>query len=321
MSNVFMSIWMFSSALLVQAQPTTQPTTTPPEFPEIVAKVNGTEITRTALLNRAEALKGQIAPQQVGADFYQRVLGDMVDGELLYQSVEKKGLVPTAQEVDAEVESQKGRFGGEMELAKALEAQGLTLEDLKLELKKELAIQKLIESEYLPAIVVTADEKKKFYDENSAQMQRPDQFRAAHILILVEQDSTPEVKEEARKKAGGIRSMLDSGRTSPSSLGKTRTIPARRTPEASFPGCPRVRPFLRSRRRRSPLAPGQISPVVETDFGFHIIKLHEKRSAGLMPYEEVEGRIDEFLKRRSLQQRIETEIQTLKTQGKVEVFI
>ncbi len=321
MSNVFMSIWMFSSALLVQAQPTTQPTTTPPEFPEIVAKVNGTEITRTALMNRAEALKGQIAPQQVGADFYQRVLGDMVDGELLYQSVEKKGLVPTAQEVDAEVESQKGRFGGEMELARALEAQGLTLEDLKLELKKELAIQKLIESEFLPAIVVTADEKKKFYDENSAQMQRPDQFRAAHILILVEQDSTPEVKEEARKKAGGIRSMLDSGQDFAELARKNSDDPGSKDSGGELPWMSPGQTVPPFEAAALALAPGQISPVVETDFGFHIIKLHEKRSAGLMPYEEVEGRIDEFLKRRSLQQRIETEIQTLKTQGKVEVFI
>ena len=152
MINSFSSTWLLAAIAIGQAAPP-QATTAAPEFPEIAARVNGTDITRTALLNRATALKGQLPANQVGADFYKRVLDDMVGGELLYQTVEKRGLAPTAQEIDAES------------------------------------------------------------------------------------------------------------------------------------------------------------------------KLHEKRSAGLMPYGEVEGRIDEFLKRRGLQQKIENEIQTLTAQGNVEVFI
>ncbi|HJS75443.1 MAG TPA: peptidylprolyl isomerase [Vicinamibacteria bacterium] len=320
MWDVFSPLWMFSSALLVQAQPA-QPTTTPTEFPEIVAKVNGTEIKREALVNRAEALKGQIPAQQIGADFYQRVLNDMVEGELLYQSVEKKGLAPTPQEIEAELESQKGRFGGEAGLGKALESQGLTLDDLKLELKKEIGIQKLIESEFVPTISVTPEEKRKFYDENTAQMQRPEQFRAAHILILVQEGSTPEVKEEARKKAGAIRSLLDAGQDFAELARKNSEDPGSKDSGGDLPWMSPGQTVPPFETAAMALSPGQLSPVVETDFGFHIIKLHEKRSAGLMPYEEVEGRIDEFLKRRSLQQKLESEIQNLRTQAKVEVFI
>ncbi len=316
MVNVFTWIWMISAA---QQATTAEPPVT--KFPEIVAKVNGTEITRTALLNRAEALKGQIPAQQIGADFYQRVLKDMVDGELLYQSVEKKGLTPTAQEIDAEIEAQKGRFGGDLELGKALESQGLTLEDLRLELKKEIGIQKLIESEFVQAVAVSAEEKRKFYDENPAQMQRPDQFRAAHILILVPEGATPETKEDARKKAAAILSMLDAGQDFAELARKNSQDPGSKDSGGELPWMSPGQTVPPFETAALALAPGQLSPVVETDFGFHIIKLHEKRAAGMMPYEEVEERIDQFLKRRSLQQRIEAEIQTLKSQGKVEVFI
>jgi peptidyl-prolyl cis-trans isomerase C len=320
MLNVFPPVWMFSGALLVQA-PAAQATTSPSEFPEVVARVNETAITRAALMNRANALKAQIPPEQLGADFYQRVLQDLVEGELLYQSVEKKGLAPTAQEVDAEVESQKSRFGGDAGLGKALEAQGLTLEDLKVELKKEIGIQKLIETEFVPAITVTAEEKKKFYDENPTQMERPEQFRAAHILLLVKEGSTPEVKEEVRKKAGSIRSMLDAGQDFAELARKNSEDPGSKDSGGELPWMSRGQTVPPFEAAAMALAPGELSPVVETDFGFHIIKLHEKRSAGVMSYEEVEGRIDEFLKRRSLQQKLEAEIQTLRTQAKVEVFI
>jgi len=298
-----------------------QATTAAPEFPEIVARVNGTEITRVAFLNRATALKGQLPATQINPDFYKRVLDDMVGGELLYQTVEKKGLAPTAPEIDAEIESQKGRFGGHAELKKALEAQGLTLDDLRLELQKEIGIQKLIESEYIPAITVSAGEKRKFYDENTAQMQRPEQFRVAHILLLVEASATPEVKEEVRKKAGAIRSLLDAGQDFAELARKNSGDPGSKDSGGELPWMSPGQTVPPFEAAALALAPGEISPVVETQFGFHIIKLHEKRSAGLMPYEEVEGRIDEFLKRRTLQQKIETEIQTLKAQGKVEVFI
>lgn len=303
------------------AQPP-QATTAAPEFPQIVARVNGTEITRVALLNRATALKGQLPATQAGAaDFYQRVLDDLVGGELLYQSVEKKGLAPTAQEIDAEIESQKGRFGGDVELGKALEAQGLTLDDLRLELKKEIGIQKLIDRDFIPAITVSPGEKRKFYDENSAQMKRPEQFRAAHILIMVDKSATPEAKEEARKKAGALRSLLDAGQDFAELARKNSDDPGSKDSGGDLPWMSPGQTVPSFEAAALALAPGQISGVVETQFGFHILKLHEKRSAGVMSYEEVEGRIDEFLKRRGVQQKIETEIQGLKAQGNVEVFI
>ncbi len=316
---------VFAASLLVAApfagarQP--QPTTTAPQFPEIVARVNGTEITRTALLNRAAALKGQLPANQIGPDFYQKVLDDMVGGELLYQTVEQKGLAPTVPEVDAEIELQKGRLGGEAELGKALAAQGLTLDDLRLELKKELGIQKLIERDFVPSITVSGEEKRKFYDENVQQMQRPEQFRAAHILIGVKEGATPEAKAEAQKKAAAIRSLIDAGQDFAELARKNSDDPGSKDSGGELPWMSQGQTVPPFEAAALALAPGETSPVVETEYGYHIIKLHEKRSAGTMPYEEVESRIDEFLKRRVLQQKIETEVQTLRAQAKVEVFI
>ena len=66
---------------------------------------------------------------------------------------------------------------------------------------------------------------------------------------------------------------------------------------------------------------GEMSDVVETQFGFHILKLLELRGGDLIPYEQVHGRIEEYLKQLGVQKRLETEVETLRTQGTVEIFI
>jgi peptidyl-prolyl cis-trans isomerase C len=314
----------FAIALLSAFRPAVaQPeaTTAPADFPEVVARVNGAEITKEMLLRRAEALKNQMPAFEIGPDFYERVLDDMVSGELLYQSGEKQGLVPTDQEVDAEIEAQKQRMGQGVDFQALLAEQGITLDDLRVELRKEIAVQTLIERDFIPGISVTEEEKRAFYDENSAQMSRPQQFRAAHILIGVPENATPEQKEEARKKAGALRSLLDAGQDFAELAKRNSTDPGSKDSGGELPWMSLGQTVPPFETAALALAPGELSDVVETQFGFHIIRLLEKRDAGTATYDEVEGRIDDFLKRRSLQQRIETEIKNLRAQGKVEIFI
>jgi peptidyl-prolyl cis-trans isomerase C len=312
---------------LAQTEPAPAPpaqagtATGPAEFPDVVARVNGAEITKKALLNRAEALRNQMPALEIGADFYQRVLADMVSGELLYQSVEQKGLAPTDAEVDSELQSQKGRLGGEAEFQKALDSQGITVDELRVELKKEIAIQNLVEKQIMPTITVTEEEKHKFYDENSAQMKRPPQFRVAHILIGIDAKATEEQKAEAKKKATAIHGMIEAGQDFAELAKKNSDDPGSKENGGELPWMSPGQTVPEFEAAARALKPGELSGVVETKFGYHIIRMKETREAGVIPYEEVQDRIDQFLKRKSLQEKIEGELQTLRAQGKVEVFI
>ena len=100
------------ASAVVSAQVAPPASSDPQNFPDVVARINTTEISKTQLLRRAQALKSQVPPSETGEGFYQRVLSDMVSGELMYQAVETKGLAPTDAEVNAELDSQKERFGG-----------------------------------------------------------------------------------------------------------------------------------------------------------------------------------------------------------------
>ena len=306
---------------LVSAQDAPPTSSDPQSFPDVVARVNTTEISKTQLLRRAEALKSQIPPSEAGEGFYQRVLGDLVNGELLYQSVETKGLAPADAEVDLELDSQRQRFGGAAAFDSALQQRGLSIDEVKLDLKKELGIQRLVERDFAPQVTVTEEAKKTFYDENQESMQQPAQFKAAHILISVDESATPEQKAELKKKAGSIRNMLEMGQDFAELAAKNSGDPGSKDNGGELGWMSEgqtVPPFEAAMKS---LEPGELSELVETRFGYHIIKLQERRGSGAVPYEEVEERIEEFLKQRGLQELMQQELELLRGAATIEVFI
>jgi peptidyl-prolyl cis-trans isomerase C len=306
---------------LVLAQGAPPASTDPKTFPDVVARVNTTEISKTDLLRRADALKTQLPASQVGADFYQRVLGDMVSGELLFQSVETKGFSPADAEVDAELDTQTQRFGGAAAFESALQQQGITIDEVKLDLRKELGIQNLVERELIPKLIVTEEDKKTFYDGNLDSMQEPAQFKAAHILITVDESATPEEKAALKVKAESIRSMVEMGQDFAELAAKNSGDPGSKDNGGELGWMPEgqtVPPFEAAMKA---MQPGEISGLVETRYGYHIIKLEDRRDAGPAPYDEVQERIEEFLKQRGLQELIQQELEILRTGATIEVFI
>ncbi len=293
----------------------------PESFPEIVAKVNGVEIKKADLVRRADSLKPQLPPEEVGPDFYQRVLDDMLSGELLSQSVATKGLAPTEGEIDIELTSQTEKFGGPHAFQSAIESQGITLEQVRSELKNEIGIQKLMERDFIPNLTVSEEDKRGFYDENAAEMEPPLQFRVALILIGVEEDATEEQKLMARQKAGSIRNLIDSGQDFSKLALRNSDDPGSKQTGGELPWMSQGQTVPPFEAAVLALQPGELSDVVETRYGYHVIRLLERRDAGVTPYEDVQEHIDQVLKRRQLQEKIGEEVDALRTRGNVEVFI
>ena len=309
------------ASTLAFAQDAPPTSSDPQNFPDVVARVNATEISKTQLLRRAEALKSQLPPSEAGEGFYQRVLGDMVNRELWYQSVETKGLAPTDAEIDAELDSQRQRSGGEAAFESALKQRGLSVDEVKLDLKKELGIQRLVDRDLIPRLTVTEEEKKTFYDENQESMQQPVQFKPAHILILVDESATPEKRAELKKKAQSIRNMVEVGQDFAELAAKNSGDPGSKNNGGELGWMSEgqtVPPFEAAMKS---LEPGELSELVETRFGYHIIKLQERRGPGAPPYEEVEEQIEEFLKQRGLQELMQQEVELLRGTATIEVFI
>ena len=294
----------------------------PETFPDIVATVNGVEIPKTELLERiagAEAqVGGSLGPKTVA--FYREVLDQLVGAQLLYQASRDRDMLAGSADVDRELDNMKSRFPQPDLFDQALEAQGMTLEELRTEMQRNLSIQNLIETDIVSQVSVSTEDMRRFYDENQEQMRQPERLRLSHILKSVDPEATAEeratvltaiegVLEEARSGADfAVLAREHSEDSGSAQNGGELTVMRGQT----------VPPFEQA---AFALEPGGLSSVVETQFGYHIIKLLEKIEGQLMSYEDVQPRIEQRLKQEAIQTGMNEAIASLKESGEVELFI
>jgi len=163
-------------------------------------------------------------------------------------------------------------------------------------------------------IDVPEPEMRDYYEKNKDTLYtHPEQRRASHILFKVAPNATPEEKEEARKKAEDALTRINGG--------EDFATVARETSEDSTtaPAGGDLGFFGRGRMVKEfedaafALSPGQVSGVVESGFGFHIIKVTEARPAGSQPFEEVRDEIRRTLAVQKAQQAISKDAEAFTT--------
>ena len=294
----------------------------PETFPDIVAIVNGVEIPKTELLERitgAEAQMGRPSDPKTVA-FYHEVLDQMVGAQLLYQASRDRDMLARSADVEKQLDILKTRFPQPELFEQSLEAQGLTLDGLRTEMQRNLSIQNLIEKDIVSQVSVTPEAIRRFYDENQEQMRQTEQLRLSHILKSVSPDATAEERATVLTAIEGILEEAKSGADFAALTREHSEDPgsAPNGGELTVKRGQTVPPFEQA---AFALEPGGLSSVVETQFGYHIIKLSEKIEGQLMSFEEVRPRIEQHLKQQAIQEGVDQKVASLKESGEVELFI
>ena len=294
----------------------------PETFPDIVAIVNGVEIPKTELLERiagAEAQMGRPSDPKTVA-FYREVLDQMVGAQLLYQASRDRDMLASSADVEKQLDILKTRFPQPEQFEQSLEAQGMTLDGLRAEMQRNLSIQNLIEKDIVSQVSVTPEAMRRFYDENQEQMRQPEQLRLSHILKSVSPDATAEERATVLTAIEGVLEEAKSGADFAVLAREHSEDPgsAQNGGELTVKRGQTVPPFEQA---AFALEPGGLSSVVETEFGYHIIKLSEKIEDELMSFEDVRPRIEQRLKQEAVQSGVKHVIASLKESGEVELFI
>jgi peptidyl-prolyl cis-trans isomerase C len=288
-----------------------------------VAVVNGKPILRSELDNILNNMKG---PQSAGAaeaptkEMLDQALDHAITLEVLKQECAKQHIETTDAEVDERIQQIKKNFPSDKDFDTMLQKINLTPQKLKENLKTDLTIRKLIDKEVGSKVTVSDEDIKSYYDTHPDQFKHAEQVRASHILVKVGPNDTPEQKAEAHQKIEEIQKKLQAGEDFATLAKEQSDCPskAKGGDLGFFDKNAMVKPFSDA---AFALKPGETSGIVETQFGYHIIKQTEKKPEGTQTFDEVKEDIGKHLKQTKMQAEVKTYIDGLKKNAKIEKLI
>lgn len=267
---------------------------------EPVARVNGVDLYKSEFdelvagnLQRAQAQGQQLNPQQE-AQLKQQILQGMITREILEQKSAELGIEVTQAEYEQQLQQVRSQFESELAFEMALEQEGFSKDSFEQELRRQMRIQKLIQQQVYDEINVTTEQAQAFYEENPDLFEQGDQVAARHILISTQELESDEDIAEARGRAEGIRAeLVDGADFAELAQEKSEGPSASRGGDlGTFGRGQMVAPFEEAAFN---LEVGEISDIVETQFGFHIIEVTEKIQAQTQSFEDSQERIVGFL--------------------------
>lgn len=234
---------------------------------EAIASVNGADIDKEELYERMLASSGAAT------------LDLMISDEIVKQEAEKAEVKVSQDEIDAEMKKYGEQFGGMEALQSILKTSGVTEDQLEGDIETYLMIEKLIG----PDIEITDEQIKTYFEENKESFAQPEQVEASHILVATKE----EADEVAQKLKDG-----DSFATLAAEY-STDTATAENGGELGSFGVGEM--ATEFEEAAFAMEVDEISKPVETEFGFHIIKVTGKTEAAEANLEDSKEQIKETL--------------------------
>ena len=298
----------------------------PDKMPDVVAKVNGQAIRKDELLKGAQLVQMQMAQQgrnvAPSAAFYRQVLNELIAISLLTQEAKAQGVTATEQEVQQAINGRKQNFPSEDAYKQALAKAGITEETLRQQAREQISVQKYVRTKVVPNVTVTDQATRDFYEKNKAQIAQPERLHLRHIMVGTKPNVPAAEKEQARKKAEDLLKRVQGGEDF-AKLAQENSDDAGSKPrggDLSWVVRGQTAPTFEA-AAFALKNPNDLSPVVESPFGYHVIQLLERQDASTLPYEQVKDRLQAMLKNQQAQQQVESRVRDLRTKGKVEVFL
>ncbi len=293
----------------------------------LAAKVNGVGISNQTLeRNFEEYLRDQNMnlaairyPDRVKA-MRRQVLDLLIDQELAWQAAQQTQVLATEAEVAEAVDKMRAGFKSEQAFVSKLRIEGYTEASYREHLRRLVSARKYLDQVAAAAAAVGDEAIHAFYIDNPDKFRLPEQVRARHILLKVRPGAGEAEKQAARDKLAGILEEVRAG-------GDFAALAQKYSEDATAARGGDLGFVLRGHTVKAfedaafALQAGQVSEVVETGFGYHLIKVEERRAPGIVPEAAARDQIRAYLQSVRTRQAAEAELERLRAKATIEVLL
>ena len=256
--------------------------------------------------------------EQYAKQLREEVLEKTIRRHLLDEKVKEANIIITDEEVISQITeiaaAQREPLSLE-EFKKTMEEYGQSFDNVKADVREGLARNKFMEAHWAGKIDVTEEDARKYYDENPKQFEQPEQVKTSHILIkpeLADPNADPnEAKAIARTKTEGLLKQLKDGADFAELAKAHSTCPS--APQGGDLGfVPRGETTPAFEDAAFELEIGKISEIVETEYGYHIIKATDHKEASTIAFDQARDNIIRQLTQTKQSELAEEYIESLK---------
>lgn len=292
----------------------------------IVAIINHEIITLSELNNSLETYMkrvGQSSEVTDREDVKKRlrtlILDSLIDQKLIIQEAQKLGIAATDDDVDQAIKDMLSKKKITMKtMAENIASQGGTIEDYREEIKQHLTKRNLIGREIRKNVTITQEEIGNYYRKHRNDYEGKEAVRIRQILIIVPKDCDVETKEKKRSSAEETLKRLRNGEPFSLLAAEVSQGPAAQTGgDLGYIEKGLILPEVDT--VAFSLKKGEISGIIETSVGYHIIQFVDKRGAGIKPPESVREEIIEKLGSQKVEEKFQEWLEEQRKKSLIEI--
>lgn len=289
-----------------------------------IAKVNGFEVTKQAVGFELDRLvrfymSHGMSMQEIKDNLpklQEKALDQAIGARLLLERSQQLDVPVTAADIDAEVAKVIGQVGGEENFKKALAAQNISEDDFRKELEKGARVNKLVEQACTGVEEPTEEEVSAFYEAHKSEYVTEPKVLCQHILVKVEDNSTSEEKAAAFEKILAIKERIAAGGNFAEEAEKNSDCPSGREggslgwfgPGMMVPEFDKVAFEMKK---------GEVSGVVTTQFGYHIIYKADEQPGGQQTLVDAHDQIKDLLRHEARGKAVDAFVAELREKAEI----